>query len=65
LICERNRLEFRHTLSIDHDHITGKVRGLFCRDCNTGLGMFKDSSALLQKAAQYLIVGGNVPSLFL
>lgn len=40
--------------SIDHCHTTGKIRGLLCNSCNTGLGCFKDSSELLQKAIEYL-----------
>lgn len=39
---------------IDHCHTTGKVRGLICFHCNTGLGHFKDNSTLLQKAIDYL-----------
>jgi hypothetical protein len=38
----------------DHDHSTGEFRGWLCFDCNTGLGKFKDSPALLQKAVDYL-----------
>lgn len=39
---------------IDHDHKTNKVRGVLCNNCNTGLGMFKDSSELLTSACKYL-----------
>ena len=42
------------TLSIDHDHTTGRHRGLLCTACNTGLGKFRDSPALLRKAEIYL-----------
>ncbi len=41
-------------LNIDHDHRTGKVRGLLCHTCNTGLGMFMDNSKTIKKAARYL-----------
>ncbi len=40
--------------STDHDHSTGKVRGVLCRECNIGLGMFKDSRLTLASAISYL-----------
>jgi glutamine phosphoribosylpyrophosphate amidotransferase len=39
---------------IDHSHTTGKIRGLLCFNCNTGLGMFNDSIDSLTKAIQYV-----------
>ncbi len=41
-------------LAIDHDHESGKVRGLLCGDCNTAIGKFRDDPALLEKAAKYI-----------
>jgi len=41
-------------LLVDHDHKTGKIRGLLCRDCNVGLGYFRDSKESLKKAIKYL-----------
>ena len=38
----------------DHDHGTGAFRGWLCRECNSGLGFFKDSAEVLLRAAGYL-----------
>jgi hypothetical protein len=44
-------------LAVDHDHTTGKVRGLLCHNCNVGIGSLFDDAALMRKAADY--VGGR------
>jgi hypothetical protein len=51
LIC-KNVSERR--LAVDHDRVTGKIRGLLCTNCNLGIGFFRDSPILLESAAKYL-----------
>lgn len=53
-ICERPWVEGTKALCLDHDHVTMKVRGMLCDQCNRGLGDFRDSPASLRRAAQYL-----------
>lgn len=39
---------------LDHDHNTGKVRGVLCHHCNVGLGGFRDDPEIAERAAAYL-----------
>lgn len=41
-------------LCIDHDHITGKVRGVLCSRCNSALGLLGDSKEVILKLASYI-----------
>lgn len=54
-ICQQYYYLFR----LDHDHSTGKIRGLLCHNCNVGLGHFKDNIELLNKAIGYLNAYSN------
>ena len=47
----QNRIEIG---CVDHNHATGKVRGLLCHSCNRALGLLKDSKEVLRNALNYL-----------
>ena len=55
--CAICYMELNNHPSTDHDHITKIVRGILCRECNLGLGMFKDSRSTLASAITYLSKG--------
>lgn len=54
-ICKRINIK----LCVDHDHVTEKVRSLLCNQCNTALGLLRDSSQLATAAVNYLITHGK------
>lgn len=56
LICTTTEPGGQHGkhFHVDHDHATGKVRGLLCNHCNLGLGHFDDDLLTLKAAVSYL-----------
>lgn len=52
-ICKQER-PINKNLDVDHNHKTDEVRGLLCRNCNRGLGYFKEAETALQSAIDYL-----------
>ena len=50
----KNSRDNKKQAVIDHDHKTGKLRGLLCHQCNVGLGNFKDDINRMLNAILYL-----------
>ncbi len=44
---------------VEHDHGTGKVRGILCFNCNQGLGNVRDDIRSLIRAVNYLMRGSS------
>jgi len=51
-VCGENR--GKKELGIDHDHTTGKIRGLLCMKCNLALGFMDDNLGWLQRLVDYI-----------
>lgn len=58
-ICRQTEISYGRSgviknLAVDHDKETGKIRGLLCQRCNTGIGNLKHSIEYLRSAIEYL-----------
>lgn len=54
-ICGTTSPGVKGNFHVDHDHATKTIRGLLCRNCNTALGLLKDSIDIAQAAVAYLV----------
>jgi hypothetical protein len=53
-ICHKHISQSKYAFAVDHDHNTGIVRGLLCRQCNAALGLFGEDTNILLSAIIYL-----------
>jgi hypothetical protein len=53
-LCAICRKPSKHKLCVDHCHVTGMIRGLLCRKCNSGLGCLGEDQRALVAALAYL-----------
>ncbi len=53
-VCAICKGDFACKACVDHNHDTGKVRGILCNQCNRVLGMMKEDAQALRSAADYL-----------
>lgn len=56
-------LERTYNLVIDHNHETGKVRGLLCDLCNKMIGMAREKPFILQKARIYILTQNGLENI--
>jgi len=56
-ICEKDIAAEKS--AIDHNHATGEVRGILCKQCNRALGMLSDDPKTLSRAKKYLVTKGH------
>jgi len=58
-LCERKPIE-NEVFSVDHEHSTGRIRGIVCQPCNVAIGFF-ETRIDVERMRQYLSVYASVP----
>lgn len=58
---KRPNVKYPDSLSVDHSHASGLIRGLLCRNCNWGIDAFKDDAERIEQALQYLAHWATLP----
>jgi len=51
--------QFHKVLVVDHNHLTGQIRGLLCNPCNTAIGLLKERQEIIENALKYLYEKGS------
>jgi len=54
IICGKTAIDNKKDLAVDHDHKTGKIRGLLCNNCNVAVGFMQDNPDLALGINAYL-----------
>lgn len=54
LVCGSTESFNGHKLAVDHDHTTGRVRGLLCKACNSALGLLKEDITNMENLIKYV-----------
>lgn len=53
-VCSTPRNNLKRDLSVDHNHTTGKIRGLLCDNCNIALGHLKEDTERMKNMIRYV-----------
>lgn len=54
-ICNKHQSELKAGLCVDHNHTTGKVRGLLCVNCNQAIGKLYENVEFMENAIKYIL----------
>lgn len=52
--------EHKNDVVLDHSHTDGSIRGWLCSSCNTSIGKFGDDVTVLQRAIEWISIGGAI-----
>lgn len=58
-ICRVEMSDYPRLFSVDHCHLTKRVRGLLCLQCNVGIGNLRESPSVILNALDYLLSHGG------